>query len=83
MRHTDEMDDFTRFYRLQKFINRLAVACLSVFIFVFVQRQAALGSANTKKWAVRIFSTEPPVLEYRRLGTAVLARQYCLICQLF
>ena len=42
-----------------------------------------VGQCKHKKWAVRIFSTEPPVLEYRRLGTVVLARQYCPICQLF
>ena len=35
-----------------------------------------------ENWAVRISSTSVPVLEYRRLSTAVLARKYCSICQL-
>ena len=52
----------------QKFINGLALA-----------EPTACTYPN---WAVRFFSTSVPVLEYRRLSTAVLVRKYRSICQL-
>ena len=53
----------------QKFINGLALA--------------EPTTCTYPNWAVRFFSTSVPVLEYRRLSTAVLARKYRSSVNLF